>query len=76
MAPSTFVLLSGTLTFGVPMMLAVRELFTLSPTPRGGGDEPPPEPRFTPAPTPLPDCLLPPPMPVRRPVLVRVLEDA
>ena len=75
MAPQTFVLLSGTLTFGVPIAFAIRELLTLSPT-RRDGDEPPPEPRLTPAPRPLPDCLLPPPTPVRAPVLVRMLEDA
>lgn len=75
MSPLTFVLLSGTLTFGVPLAVAIRELLTIPPSDRGG-DEPPPEPRFRDPPRPLPDCLLPPPMPIRAPVRVRVLEDA
>ena len=74
MTSLTFVLLSGTISFGAPIAVAVRELLLLSPT-RGGRDEPPPEPRFTPAPGPLPACLLPPPAPVR-PQRVRVFEDA
>lgn len=73
MTGMTFVLLSGTLTFGVPIALAIRELLTLTPT-RPARDDPPPAPTFTRAPGPLPDCLLPPPMPVRPVPLVRVLE--
>ena len=57
-------LLSGTLTFGVPLALAVRELVLLR-RPRGGtwlGDGPrPTAPRPMPpdAPRALPDCLIP-----------------
>lgn len=75
MTGSTFVLLSGTLTFGVPLALGVWELLTL-PTFRRGGDEPPPEERHPRAPKPVPTCLLPPPGPARASVRVRVLEDA
>lgn len=75
MAPSTFVLLSGTLTFGVPIALAVRELFPLTPT-RRDDDGPSPEPARHPAPRPLPDCLLPPPTPANATLRVRVREDA
>ena len=75
MTSLTFVLLSGALSFGVPIAVAIRELFLLTPS-RPHRDEPPPEPRFVRAPGPLPDCLLPPPAPVRAPPLVRVLEDA
>lgn len=57
MSPLAFVLLSGTLTFGVPLALAVYELLHLAPDPRRGDDEPPPEPRLAPAP--LPGCLQP-----------------
>lgn len=76
MTPATFVLLSGTLTFGVPIVLAIRELITLTPRRRDGRDEPPPEPRLIPAPTPLPNCLLPPLFPVAKPPLIRMMEDA
>jgi hypothetical protein len=75
MSPTLQVVLSGTLTFGVPLVVAVRELVV---TKRGGGWRPErlpePQPR-----KPLPPCLLPPPRPNRpyadtpRP---RVLEDA
>lgn len=76
MTPETFVLLSGTLTFGAPLAFAIRELLTL-PTFGKGGDEPPEEPKFRPAPKPLPDCLLPKPIPTPpAPVRVRELEDA
>ncbi|MEN0075994.1 MAG: hypothetical protein AAGC69_16510 [Paracraurococcus sp.] len=78
MEPSTFVLLSGALTYGVPLALAVRELLALrrarhdgsGPGPSATPTEPPP-----PAGTkPLPACLIPerPAMPARQ----RVLEDA
>lgn len=78
MTPTTFVLLSGTLTFGVPLAAAVWELLTIPPSRPGGGDEPPPEPRFRDPPRPLPDCLLPPPRPapIIAPRRVRELEDA
>jgi len=61
MSPSTFVILSGVLTFGVPLLLAVRELFYLRPSGGWTPDPPPP-----PEPKPLPDCLIPKPMVRRR----------
>lgn len=75
MTPLTFVLLSGGLSFGIPMALAVRELLLLTVSLRGG-DEAPPEEHFAPAPRPLPDCLLPAPVSARNPLRSRVLEDA
>lgn len=72
MSPSTFVLLSGALTFGVPLALALRELRELR-RPPGGGWTPPRQPDPQPAPPkprPLPDCLIP------KPSRTRVLEDA
>ncbi len=75
---TAFVLLSGTLTFGVPLLLAVRELYVLKRRGRGGWDGDGPSPRPAPRPPslghkPLPDCLIPrlPPSPVR----VRELEE-
>jgi hypothetical protein len=77
MEASLFVLLSGTLTFGVPLIFGVHELLTLRP---GGGDggrdpapeivPPPPSPGEAPSPKPLPACLIPnlPPLPVGSPV--------
>ena len=74
MTSETFVLLSSTLTFGVPLALALRELMALRSSPRGGDGPPPPcVPR---SPKPLPDCLLPRPIGIRDPVLIRALEDA
>lgn len=75
MTSQTFVLLSGALSFGVPLALAVRELLTL-PSFKPRRDEPPPEAPMVPAPKPLPDCLLPTQWPVHKPVVMRVLEDA
>ena len=71
MSSETFVLLSGTLTFGAPLVLAVHELIVLRRRPQDDGwdprrAEPPPQP-----PKPLPDCLIPRPM-----SRVRELEDA
>jgi hypothetical protein len=74
MTPLTFVLLSGALSFGLPLAFAVRELLMLWAPPGGGDGEPRPEPRSPPAPRPLPACLL--PAPARAPLPVRVLEDA
>lgn len=71
MTSSTFVILSGTLTFGMPLLLAVLDVVRLS-RPAGGGDAPPP-PEPPRVPKPLPDCLLPRPAVRRRD---RVLEDA
>jgi hypothetical protein len=57
MSPGLQIVLSGTLTFGVPLAVAVHELVT---TKRGGGWRPErlpePQPR-----KPLPPCLIPPP---------------
>jgi hypothetical protein len=69
MTPETQILLSGALTFGVPLALAARELIALRRPPRGGG--PPTRTPAAPPLKPLPGCLVPRP-PVRR----RVLEDA
>ena len=76
---TTFVLLSGTLTVGVPLVLAMRELFELRRRHDGGwdGDGGPPFPPPPPPPTtghkPLPECLIPrlPAQPVR----MRELEE-
>ncbi len=76
MSPELQVILSGTLTFGVPLVVAVREVIV---TKRGGGWRPErlPEPRPV---KPLPPCLLPPPPRPRAPDADaprrRVLEDA
>ncbi len=75
MTSLTFILLSGGLSFGVPMALAVRELLGPSEKP-WRRDEPPSTKHVVPVPPkPLPDCLLPVPMRVRA-CPVRVLEDA
>ena len=71
MSSTTFVLLSGALTFGAPLAIAVHEMFALRrrpPQDDGGGhriDPPPPPPK------PLPDCLIPKPF-----IRIRELEDA
>ena len=66
MTPGAQIILSGTLTFGVPLALAVRDLIALRRGPSGGNWGPePPQPVF-PKPTdgngtmrkPLPACLL------------------
>ena len=76
MAPSTQILCSFGLTFGIPMVLAVREYWGLTPS---RGHLPPHEPAVPePAPLPdagagpapwtgkaLPDCLIPKPARVR-----------
>jgi hypothetical protein len=75
LSPALFVILSGCLTFGVPLLLAVRELHLLRRRPNDGGFRPDPAP--PPAPKPLPPCLIPVRMPAppretasRRPELV------
>lgn len=84
MAPSTQIMLSGCLTFGVPMLLAARELAALR---RSGGKwrpdpTPAPSPRPGTPPTsaskPLPACLIPvrQPEPQKTPQKTRVLEPA
>ncbi len=71
MTSETFVLLSGALTFGVPLYLAMRELRTLGPS--GGGRGPdrrdpdpvpptPDKPVVVTVQKPLPDCLIPKPL--------------
>ncbi len=76
MAPDVLIVLSGSLTLGVPIVLAIRELRALR---RGGGgwrpDPPPPVPPPSPqggGGRPLPDCLIPKPLPVRSRELDRV----
>ena len=59
MTPAEQVVLSGALTFGVPLLLAIRELILLRRPRRDGG--PPPGDPIPPAPKPLPDCLIPKP---------------
>ncbi len=57
MRPELFVVLSGCLTFCVPLILAVRELIILRKDKNGGGDwRPRPVPDA--APKPLPPCLM------------------
>jgi hypothetical protein len=76
MEGSLFVLLSGALTFGVPLLIGAHELLTTKPGGGGGGGRHDPVPEIVPpAPTPslgdappprkLPDCLIPnlPPLP-------------
>jgi hypothetical protein len=65
MAPGVQIALSGTLTFGVPLLCAVHELIALRRRRDGGGDSPPrapaPQPPRTEPDRPrLPDCLIPP----------------
>lgn len=76
MTGETYVLLSGAVTFGVPLVLAVLQLRRLGPSAPRGDDRRPPPPVIAPPPRPLPYCLL--PRPDARPVVtrVRVLEDA
>jgi hypothetical protein len=75
---TAFVVLSGALTFGVPLALALRELFELKRRDGGSwdGDGPPPS-KPKPPPShgqkPLPDCLIP-RLPPRR-VSIRELEE-
>lgn len=74
MSPSTFVILSGILTYGTPLAIAVYEIWALNrPTPRSDDREPPP-PEVPRGPRPLPECLLPKPLPIR--IRNRELEDA
>jgi hypothetical protein len=60
------IVLSGALTFGVPMLIGLRELLLLKPNRGGGGGEhvpeiipPPPSPRADQPTRPLPACLIP-----------------
>lgn len=80
MSPATQIVLSGTLTFGVPLVLAVRDLFILRRDRGEGGWRPePPDPVFPkpegggdPVRQPLPACLL--EAAKGHPLPVRVLE--
>jgi hypothetical protein len=72
MAPATIVMLSSVLTYGAPIAFAVYEIWSIRREPPPRDDRrPPAAPR---APKPLPDCLLPKPVPVRE--RRRELEDA
>lgn len=71
MTSSTFVLLSGALSFGAPLALAVYEIVTMRRGPRGGDDRDPPR---APGPKPLPDCLQ--PRNLLQPHRIRELQDA
>ena len=79
MTPTTQVLCSCALTFGVPIVLAGWELWRLGPTARRlpPGEDSSPDPAPLPDPgiapyvrKPLPDCLIPKPVPARLPELV------
>jgi len=84
MEASTQVILSGCITFGVPLILAIRELIVVRRPPRGGwnGDGPPPPAPIVPPPDaspqrynplqPLPDCLI--PRPYAEPARTRIPE--
>lgn len=74
MNPTTQVICSCALTFGVPIVIAGWELWRMGPTARRlpPGEAGPPEPAPLPDPgvsprvqKPLPDCLIPKPQPVR-----------
>ena len=72
MTATSFIVLSFAATHGIPIAVAIRELFVLGRPGRPGGDEPPPPP-LQELPKPLPDCLL--PRTIVK-VSVRELEDA
>lgn len=82
MTAATFVLMSGTLSFGVPIAIALYELTQLRSSPKGGDGNGPPPKRWPPRPPkPLPDCLLPDrllpgPAVIRDHPVTRALEDA
>ena len=72
MAPVVQIALSGMLTFGVPLLLAARELVVVQRRPQAGPPDdqaPPQQPRPIPPgdiySRPLPECLIPKPMTVR-----------
>jgi hypothetical protein len=82
MNPELMILLSGALTFGVPLVLAVLDLLAMRRSSGGGGS---PEraraPDTPPAPgpagvRPLPDCLIPKPVPPSTVRAARELEHA
>ncbi len=72
MAPATQIVLSGMLTFGVPLLIAARELVVVNRKPQAGppDDPQPPKPPRPMPPTdiytrPLPACLIPQRLPDR-----------
>lgn len=75
MTSATFVMLSGLLTFGVPLALAIRELRGVGHTPDRGDGPPPPE--VLPLPRkPLPACLLPRPVSLNDRQFIHEFTDA
>jgi hypothetical protein len=75
MTSATFVLLSGLLTFGVPLAIAIRELRGLGVSSNRGDGPPPPE--VMPLPRkPLPACLLPRPVSLNDRQFIYELADA
>jgi hypothetical protein len=73
MAPVAQIALSGMLTFGVPVLLAVREFVAVQRRPKATPpDDQPPPPAPRPVPPgdiysrPLPDCLIPKRLPAAR----------
>ncbi len=71
MTSATFVLLSGALSFGAPLAVAVYEIVATRRGPRGRDDRDPP---VAPRPKPLPDCLQPKVLLSRQ--RIRELQDA
>jgi hypothetical protein len=83
MSPALYVTCSMVLNCGIPMALAVRELWSLGPTPRRGRPDGDIDRPVTPdlpiaGLKPLPDCLIPrlDPLPPPAPVRERELETA
>ena len=76
---TSHVLFSGALTIGIPLVLAIGQVVAWRRRPGRDDWRRPHEPLPKP-PKPLPDCLIPRPMPLARPRVpgprVRVLEDA
>ncbi len=71
MTSATYVILSGALSFGAPLAVAVYEIVSLRRRGRGGDDgRDPPQP----GPKPLPDCLQ--PHVLLHPRRIRELQDA
>lgn len=71
MTSTTFVLLSGALSFGAPIAFAVYEIVAIRRGRRGDDDRDPP---VVPPPRPLPDCLQ--PKTLLSPKKIRELQDA